>query len=84
MSLVSQLVPIGLDLVALGVEAARGQLQADNAARRLVDIGLQLVPYETLKAHLTRAGIERGELLADIAEEAKFDSGDIDDPDADP
>lgn len=71
------LLPVGLELARLGIDAAQGKLSTPSAvARQLVDLGLQLVPYDELRGYLTEAGRDRGELLADIAEAVKFGNDD--------
>ena len=71
-SFLESLVPVGLELAKLGISAAQGQLARESAARQLIDIGLQLVPYEELRGYLTEAGRHRAESIADAAEAAKF------------
>ncbi len=63
---------VALALVELGVDAARGRLTPSEAARRLVGVGLDMVPRSELIAYLTPTGVAAAELLADVAEAAKF------------
>jgi hypothetical protein len=63
----------GAALVRLAGDALEGKLRTPaDVARSIVGIGLTLVPHTELQAYLTEAGIERGEIMADIAEVAKF------------
>jgi hypothetical protein len=69
----AEIVPIALAIARLGIDAADGEIDSvGDVARSLVGLGLQLVPRDELQRYLTEFGIVRGELAADIAEEAKF------------
>lgn len=72
-AIVGALVPLGIELAKLGVEAARGERRDPaDVARQLIEYGLQLVPVEELRGYLDAAAIARAEALADVAEIAKF------------
>jgi hypothetical protein len=73
-------------LVKLLSEVFDGGLKPGDVARRIVGIGLAVVPHDELARYLTDAGRDRGDLIADIAEQAKFDddlsSPELDDEDS--
>lgn len=67
-------VPVGIELIRLGADALDGQLDTPAAAaKRLVGLGLRMVPREELIGFLTEGAVMRAEIAADIAEDAKFD-----------
>ena len=75
MSLPTAAIPVALALARLGIDLAEGKVSSiGDAARALVGLGLQLVPREELQRYLTEGGAERADIMADIAESAKFDS----------
>lgn len=67
------LAPIVLPLLyELIKDLKNGLLKPEDIARRIVGIGMKVVPYDDLKLYLTKDGRERGDLLANIAEDEKF------------
>lgn len=69
-------IPLGLELARLGIDAAEGRVSsAGDVARRLLGIGVQIVPHEELSAYLTELGITLAEAAANQAEAAKFPGG---------
>lgn len=73
MSLPVWTIPVGTALIDAGVDALRKKYSDETAlARDLAGIILAIVPREQLIAFLSEEGIERAELVADIAEQAKF------------
>lgn len=76
MSAADLLLPVGLAIGQLGLDAARGEHATPEAvARKLIELGLRLVPREQLLAFLTPTGIAAAELLADVAERERFPGG---------
>ena len=73
-SAIEQLVPVAVPAIAnLIAKIARGELRSNgDVARELVGVGMQLVPYDELRGYLTETGKARGEIVADVAEMAKF------------
>ncbi len=83
MSAADRLIPIALPiatkLLELGVKALRGgpDPSPEDVARELVDVALQLMPFDELKLYLTETAKQRAEIAGDLAELHKF--GDEDD-----
>lgn len=60
-------------VVRLGADMVDGSMPGPaEVARALVDIGLELVPADDLRAHLDAAAVARAEAAADAAERVKF------------
>lgn len=72
MSAADVAVPVALAIVELGIDALRGRTSPSDAARRIVGVGLQLVPRDELASYLTQEGVLVAELAADAASRAKF------------
>lgn len=75
MSAADVLVPLGIAIGQLGLDAAAGRLSKSDAARQLIGLGLQLVPRDELIAYLTPTGAESAEFVANVAEREKFGGG---------
>jgi hypothetical protein len=67
------LAPFGIALLDLGVQAIKGELTKEQAARQTVAALVAAIPRNELAAYLTDAGVTRAEILADVAESRKFD-----------
>lgn len=59
-------------LTELAMSITAGTITVAEAARKLIGIGLDLVPVEDLKAFLTDEARKRADLAADLAEDVKF------------
>jgi hypothetical protein len=66
------MMPAIIGLLELVVGAAKGLISESDAARKVVGIGLDLVPADELRNHLDAEDAARAELAADLAERAKF------------
>ncbi len=75
MSAADVLLPVAIAIGQLGLDAAAGRLGKSDAARRLIGLGLQLVPREELLAYLSPAGAATAEFVADVAEAERFPGG---------
>ncbi|MCL2724771.1 MAG: hypothetical protein FWD69_10080 [Polyangiaceae bacterium] len=64
------------ELATLVASVLSGRLsEPGEISRRLVELGLDLVPVEELRQYLVEADRARAERLADLAEAAKFGGG---------
>ncbi len=60
-------------IARLVADIAEGKINsAGDVARSLVGIGLALVPRDELQRYLSEGAVARAEIVADIAESAKF------------
>ena len=66
-------VEVTAGLAAIVTQIVSGKLsEPREISRKLVELGLDLVPVETLREYLVEADRARAERLADLAEVAKF------------
>lgn len=62
----------GLELVRVGLDAAHGNADPLAIGKAAVDVALEFVPDEEIRAHLDARAVARAELPADAIEDARF------------
>ncbi len=65
----------GLELVRVGLDAAQGRADPAAIAAAAVDVALEFVPVDDLRAYLDAKAIERAELVGDAIKAARFPEG---------